>query len=44
MRVSYVNYGIFLHGFNIKNSVNSVANTVSKPKREKNQQLVSSVN
>ena len=44
MRVSYVNYGIFLHGFNIKNSVNIVENIVSKPKREKNQQLVSSVN
>ena len=44
MRVSYVNYGIFLHGCNIKNSVNIVENIVSKPKREKNQQLVSSVN
>ena len=44
MRVSYVDCGIFLHGLNIKNSVNSVANIVSKPKREKNQQLVSSVN
>ena len=44
MRVSYVNYGIFLHGFTIKNSMNIVANIVSKPKREKNQQLASSVN
>ena len=72
MCIRYVNYGIFLHGFNIKNYVNSqlplfnitnvqtkkklsfsqgffnhsnsVANIVSKQKREKNQQLVSSVN